>query len=75
MRKQLARRSKRFAWLALSIVVLVAAWQVAAYVSDPRLLPGPGRVGATLVEAGLKAPSSPISALRWRGYSRASSWR
>jgi NitT/TauT family transport system permease protein len=54
MRKRVVRRSTRFAWLALSIVVLVAVWQVAAYVSDPRLLPGPGRVGATLVEAGLQ---------------------
>ncbi|ANY82444.1 ABC transporter permease (plasmid) [Microvirga ossetica] len=53
MKKQSARRSKHFAWLALSIVAMVAAWQVAAYFSDPRLLPGPGRIGATLVEAGL----------------------
>jgi NitT/TauT family transport system permease protein len=53
MKKHLARRSTHFAWSALSIVVLVAVWQVAAFFSDPRLLPGPGRIGATLVEAGL----------------------
>jgi NitT/TauT family transport system permease protein len=54
MKKRLARRSTHLAWSALSIVVLIAAWQVAAFFSDPRLLPGPGRIGATLVEAGLE---------------------
>jgi NitT/TauT family transport system permease protein len=54
MRKQPTRRSTHFAWSALSIVVLVAAWQGAASFADPRLLPGPGRVGATLVEAALE---------------------
>jgi NitT/TauT family transport system permease protein len=54
MRKHPARLSTHFAWSALSIVVLVAAWQAAASFADPRLLPGPGRVGATLVEAALE---------------------
>jgi NitT/TauT family transport system permease protein len=52
MKNQLARRSTHFAWSVLSIVALVTAWQVAASFSDPRLFPGPSRVGATLVEAG-----------------------
>jgi NitT/TauT family transport system permease protein len=43
-----------FAWSALSIVVLIAVWQGAASFADPRLLPGPSRVGATLVEAALE---------------------
>lgn len=53
MKKHLGWGSKRFAWSALSIVALIAAWQVAAMFSDPRLFPGPGRVGATLVQAGI----------------------
>jgi NitT/TauT family transport system permease protein len=53
MRKSPVRRSTHLAWSALSIVALVAAWQVVAIFSDPRLFPGPGRVGSTLVEAGL----------------------
>jgi NitT/TauT family transport system permease protein len=54
MKNQPGRRSPHLAWSALSIVALIAAWQVAAFFSDPRLLPGPARVGATLVEAGLE---------------------
>ncbi|MCG7393812.1 ABC transporter permease [Microvirga sp. ACRRW] len=53
MKDRQVRAVTRFAWPVLSIVVLVAAWQVAAFFSDPRLFPGPGRVGTTLVEAGL----------------------
>jgi NitT/TauT family transport system permease protein len=54
MKYQLAKRLTHLAWSALSIAVLVGAWQIATSFSDPRLLPGPGRVGATLVEAGLE---------------------
>jgi NitT/TauT family transport system permease protein len=41
----------RFAWSALSIGALVIAWHAAAILADPRLFPGPSRVGAALIEA------------------------
>lgn len=54
MRKRLARSATHLAWSVLSIIALGAAWQTVAIFSDPRLFPGPGQVGATLVEAGLE---------------------
>lgn len=53
MRQRLARRSTHLAWSALSIIALGVAWQAVATFSDPRLFPGPGQVGARLVEAAL----------------------
>ena len=53
MRERLARRSTHLAWSAVSIIALGVAWQAVAIFSDPRLFPGPGQVGATLVEAAL----------------------
>ncbi len=53
MRKRLPRSATQLAWSALSIIALGVAWQVVASFSDPRLFPGPGQVGETLIEAGL----------------------
>jgi NitT/TauT family transport system permease protein len=53
MKKHPGRGTTRFAYSALSIAALIACWQVAASFSDPRLLPGPVQVGATMIEAGL----------------------
>jgi NitT/TauT family transport system permease protein len=40
----------RLVWSALSICALIGVWHAAAIFADPRLFPGPSRVGAALIE-------------------------
>ena len=51
MKSYVVGRRARLAWSALSIIVFLAVWQGVAAFADPRLLPGPARVGAALVDA------------------------